>query len=339
MSSITLDEVAEMTGGAVVGDGTKQIDGICAPADPSPGKLCVVWENGWLDRIPEEIAVLSNTGTLGGRDGVEVARPRAALAPLLSHFDTRRPSWDGVHPTAVVAGDCVMGEDVTIGPGCVISPRTVIEKGTVLQAQVFVGADVHIGERSRIESGAVLQDQVRIGNNVTIHSGAVIGSDGFGFVLDEDRKWVKIPQIGTVVIEDDVEIGAHTTIDRATFGVTRVRRGVKMGNMVHVAHNCDIGEDCLLVGYVVLGGSVTVGRSSLFAGLSAVADHVNVGESVTVAGRSGVTKDLPDGATVSGFPAQDHREELKLQASLRRAAVGLEKVRRLEREFEELRKR
>lgn len=339
MSSITLKEVAELTGGVVMGDGSRAVTGVCAPDDPRPDKLCVVWQTGVLSGIPADVPVLCEIGALGGRDGVEMKSPRAAMVGLLGFFDTRRKRAPGIHPTAVLSADCRLGEGVSIGPGCVVSSGCDIGRGTVLQANVFVGEDVRIGEDCTIEAGVVLQDQISLGNRVTLHAGAVIGCDGFGFVREDDGKWVKIPQIGRVVIEDDVEIGANSEVDRATFGVTRVSRGVKLGNLVHVAHNCEIGEDCLVVGMVGIGGSVKIGRSSLLAGLSAVADHVSIGKGVTVAGRAGVTKNIKDGVTVSGFPAQEHRDEFRFQASLRRVKEYSERIAKLERELEEIKKK
>jgi UDP-3-O-[3-hydroxymyristoyl] glucosamine N-acyltransferase len=149
-----------------------------------------------------------------------------------------------------------------------------------------------------------------------------------------DGGWRKIPQIGTVVIEDNVEIGANSSVDRATFGVTRVRRGTKLGSLLHIAHNCDIGEDCVMAGCTGIGGSARVGRGTIVGGMAGIADHVTVGERVTIAGRAGVTKDVKGGATVSGFPAQDHREETRLQASLRRVRDHGERIRGLEKFLE-----
>jgi len=338
MASVTLGEVAKMTGGAVIGDENREISGICSPEEPAPEKLCVVWEPGLLPAIPADVPVLSGIGTVKNRDGVELKNPRASLVALLEFFDTREAPERGVHPSAIIAGDCRIGENVGIGPACVVSKGAVIGNGVILQANVFIGKDVVIGEDSRVEAGGVLQDKVSLGKRVCVHSGAVIGCDGFGFVPTRGGVWVRIPQIGTVIVEDDVEIGANSTVDRATFGVTRIRRGVKIGNSAHVAHNCDVGEDCLIVGMVGLGGSSKIGKSSVLAGMSAVADHVTVGERVTVGGRAGVTKDVPDGLTISGFPAQEHKEEFRLQASLRRVKSYSERIRKLERELETLKK-
>lgn len=183
----------------------------------------------------------------------------------------------------------------------------------------------------------VLHDFTRLGRGVYVHSGVVIGDDGFGYVRGSDGKSVKIPQVGTVIIDDDVEIGANSTIDRATFGVTRIRRGAKIGSLAHIAHNCDIGEDCVIVGCVAIGGSVKIGRSSIVAGQAGIADHVTIGSEVTIAGRSGVTKDIRDGGTISGFPARNHSEETRFQASLRRVPEILERLKKMEKFIEDIR--
>lgn len=332
---ITLSRIAEITGGGLVGDGARAVRGLCSPGDARGDMLCIVWEKGLLRLVPEGVPVLSGTGTVAGRDGVEMDRPKEALPNILPLFDRRRLPEPGVHASAVVHESCIMGDDVSIGPGCVVSKGARIGDRCALQANVFVGEGVLVGEDCRLEAGVVLQDFVEIGRRVVIHSGVRVGCDGFGFI-PRASKWEKIPQIGAVVIEDDVEIGANSSIDRATFGATRIGAGTKLGALVHVAHNCDVGKNCVMVGYVALGGSAKIGDGCVLAGQSGVADHVTVGKGVTIAGRSGVTKTIPDGVTVSGFPAQEHRQENRLQASLRRVPSYLERLRELEQEIERL---
>jgi UDP-3-O-[3-hydroxymyristoyl] glucosamine N-acyltransferase len=277
----------------------------------------VIWDKHVLDKIPISVAVLAKHGCLGGRDGIEAKTPKIALADILPLFDNRRKQALGIHRSAVIAEDSVIGNDASIGPCCVISDGVRIGDRVVLQANVFIGCDVTIGNDTVIESRVSVQDMSEIGNSVIIHSGAVIGCDGFGHV-PVGGKWKKIPQTGAVIIEDDVEIGANCTIDRATIGVTRVRRGSKLGSLVHIGHNCDIGEDCVLSGCSGIGGSATIGRGCVIAGMAGVSDHVKIGEGVTIAGRSGVTKNIKSGLVVSGFPAREHKEEIHFQASLRR---------------------
>jgi UDP-3-O-[3-hydroxymyristoyl] glucosamine N-acyltransferase len=330
MTGVTLERIAELTGGHVVGDRRRIIRGVSSPEDASEDMLCVIWDRTVLEQVPRNIAILSAEGALYGRDGIELASPRASLAAILPLFDRRSAPPSGVHPSAVVHLDSSLGERCSIGPCCVVSEGAVLGDRVVLQANVFVGKNVSIGDDTIIEASVAVQDFVEIGRGVVVHSGVSIGCDGFGFVPGESGKWEKIPQIGKVVIEDDVEIGPNCTIDRATFGATKIGRGTKLGACVHIAHNCEIGPDSMMVGFIALGGSVKTGKNLLAAGMSGIADHVNIGEGVTIAGRAGVTKDVGNGLTVSGFPAREHTEEKRFQASLRRVREYGERLRKLE---------
>ena len=330
MKETTLSEIALLTGGKLIGDGSRIIRGVCAPEQTADDRLCVVWEKKKLQTVSSTVPVLAETDSLVGRDGVELARPRAALVQILPLFDRRKQQVAGIHPAAVVDKDAILGTDVGIGPGCVVSRNAILGDRVRLQANCFIGEGVQIGNDTVMEACVSVQDFVSIGSRVLIHSGTAIGSDGFGFIPMDDGHWEKIPQIGTVVIEDDVEIGPNSSIDRATFGETRVRRGAKIGVQVHIAHNCDVGEGCVLVGFIALGGSSKVGNGCVLAGMAGVSDHVVIGDRVTVAGRAGVTKDLRGGQIVSGFPAQEHRAENRFQASLRRVGDYGERIKRLE---------
>jgi UDP-3-O-[3-hydroxymyristoyl] glucosamine N-acyltransferase len=316
MAVMTLEEIARATGGNVIGDAGRKVCGVCSTDEASEDMLCVVWDKTLLSSLPDKIPILSSTGTISGRDGIEVSIPRASLVKLLPLFDKRAAYPLGIHPAAHIHERAVVGKNCGIGPGCVISDGAILGDRVFLQANVFIGKDVRIGDDTRIEASVSIQDLVEIGSRVIIHSGASIGCDGFGFIPD-DGEWKKIPQIGTVVIEDDVEIGPNCNVDRATFGATRIGHGTKMGACVHIAHNCEIGPDSMMVGFVAFGGSVKTGNRLLVAGMSGIADHVKIGGRVTIAGRSGVTKDIADGETVSGFPAQKHSDEKRFQASLR----------------------
>jgi UDP-3-O-[3-hydroxymyristoyl] glucosamine N-acyltransferase len=329
MADLTLEDIARLTGGYLVGDGQRIIHGVCSPEDVHVDMLCVVWEKRALSSIPENIAVLSETGTVSNRDGIEMPIPRASLVKLLPLFDRRKSDPPGIHPMAFLHESSTMGGGCYIGPGCVISEGAKLGERVVLQANVFVGKNVSIGDGTIVEASVAIQDFVEVGAGVVIHSGAAIGCEGFGFV-PLGGGWEKIPQIGTVVIEDEVEIGPNCTVDRATFGTTRIGRGTKMGACVHIAHNCDIGRDSMMVGFIALGGSVKTGKGLLAAGMSGIADHVTIGERVTVAGRAGVTKDVGDGEIVSGFPAQRHLDEKRFQASLRTVKEMRERIKKLE---------
>jgi UDP-3-O-[3-hydroxymyristoyl] glucosamine N-acyltransferase len=318
MPEITLEYAAKLVGGSAVGDGGRTIRGVCSPDAPRDDMLCAVWNKNIIDTLPRNVPVLSGHGTISGRDGIELAHPRASLVKLLPLFDPRKRAAPGIHPSAFVDARSTIGRDCAIGPNCVVSAGAVLGDGVVLQANVFIGENVSVGNGTIIEAATAIQDFAEIGAGVTIHSGTSVGCDGFGFVPAPGGGWEKIPQIGHVVIEDDVEIGPNCTVDRATFGATRIGRGTKLGACVHIAHNCDIGPDSMMVGFVAVGGSVKTGGGFLAGGMSGIADHVQIGDNVTVAGRAGVSKDIGDGLTVSGFPAREHSEEKRFQASLRR---------------------
>ncbi|MDR0764378.1 MAG: UDP-3-O-(3-hydroxymyristoyl)glucosamine N-acyltransferase [Synergistaceae bacterium] len=330
MPEITLEYAAKLVGGDAIGNGGRIIRGVCSPDDPRDDMLCAVWDKNILGAVPRNVPVISEQGTIFGRDGIELVNPRASLVKLLPLFAPRRRAVSGIHPSAYVDARGTLGHECAIGPNCVVSGGAVLGDRIVLQANVFIGENVSVGNDTVIEAAAAIQDFAEIGAGVIIHSGASIGCDGFGFVPGPGGGWEKIPQTGRVVIEDDVEIGPNCTIDRATFGATRIGRGTKIGACVHVAHNCDIGPDSMMVGFVAVGGSVKTGRGFLAGGMSAVADHVKIGDNVTVAGRAGVTRDVGDGLTVSGFPAREHSEEKRFQASLRRVRDYGERIKNLE---------
>jgi UDP-3-O-[3-hydroxymyristoyl] glucosamine N-acyltransferase len=330
MPEITLEYAAKLVGGDAIGDGGRIIRGICSPDDPRDDMLCVVWNKKILGALPRSVPLLSEKGTVSGRDGIEIAHPRASLGKLLPIFDPRRRAVSGIHPSAFVDARSVLGRDCAIGPNCVVSEGAVLGDRVVLQANVFIGENVSVGNDTVIEASAAIQDYTEIGAGVIIHSCASIGCDGFGFVPVPGGGWERIPQIGNVAIEDGVEIGPNCTVDRATFGTTRIGHGTKIGACVHVGHNCDIGPDSMMVGYVAVGGSVKTGRCFLAGGMAGVADHVEIGDNVTVAGRAGVTKNVGDKLTVSGFPAREHSEEKRFQASLRRVRDYGERIEKLE---------
>jgi len=204
-----------------------------------------------------------------------------------------------------------------------------IGAGTRLDAQVFVGADVRIGRDCRIFPQVALREGTRLGDRVTVHAGAVIGADGFGYARDGAR-YIKIPQVGRVVVEDDVEIGANATIDRATLGTTRIGRGTKIDNLVQIAHNVQVGEDTVIVAQVGISGSSQIGSRVTLAGQVGVVDHVRIGDNAIVGAQSGVTKDVPPGALVLGSPAVPHLEFKRQLAAIARLPQHGKALRALE---------
>jgi len=271
---------------------------------------------------------------------IRVTDPDAAFAKAALLFAPPSPVFEpGVHPSAVIAGDVVIGEGAYIGPGCVLEPGAVIGARSRLIAQVYVGHGACLGEENLIYPHVTIREGSRMGNRVIIHSSAVVGSDGFGYSVDAKGVRTKIPQLGIVVVGDDVEIGAATTIDRARFGRTVIGNGVKIDNLVQIAHNVVIGDHAVIVSQVGISGSTVIGRHSILAGQVGVVGHVVVGDRVVATGRSVITKDIPSGQIVQGFPAVPRDEAARTHAHVQRLPKLKEQVRELEQRVLELEQR
>lgn|SRR5690625_26669 len=237
---------------------------------------------------------------------IRVQEPRIALAQLTRIFDTRPLPPAGVHPTASLAADAQLGDDVKIAAGAVIGSGATLGRGTIVGAGTVVGENASIGENCRLHSRVTVLDGTTIGDRVIIHSGAVIGSDGFGYAPSPSGA-SKIHHLGRVVIADDVEIGANSTIDRGTVGDTVIGARTKIDNLCQVAHNVSIGEDCLIAAQCGIAGSTVVGRGVTMGGSVGIADHLTIGDGATLGGGSGVTKSVPAGETWFGYPARPYR--------------------------------
>jgi len=262
-----------------------------------------------------------------GKNIVEAAHPRLWFAQA-AKLIAPRPLATGVHPRAVVSQETVLGAGVSVGPGAVLESGAQVGENTRIDAGAVIGHGVHIGVDCHIYPRAVLYPGVTLGDRVQVHAGAVLGADGFGYVRDAATgAYTQFPQQGTLVIEDDVEIGANSTIDRGALGETRVRRGVKVDNLVHVGHNCEIGEDVILVAQTGVGGSSVVGQGAVLGGQVGVADHVHIGPGVILGAQAGVpsgktltNKGLPPGTVMWNTPARPIRQVLREQAWLARQA-------------------
>lgn len=339
---LTLAKIAEMTGGTLNGDPQYKITGISAPDIGVRNTISPLWEKKFLTTLSPETVLLTKKNWIPeGRQGVEVDEPRAALTLLLIFFEEnntdlrRSPS---IHPTAVISAKASIGKNVFIGAGCIIEDA-VIGDGSILEAKVFVGSGSVVGEYCRIESGVVIYNNVTIGKDCILHANAVVGCDGFGYIPDSKAGLLRIPQIGTVKIGDNVEVGVCSSIDRATFGETVVGHGTKIDSHVKIGHNCRIGEFCVIVSQSGVAGSSVVGNWVTLGAQTGVANHATIGERVVVAGRGGVVSDIEQGKTVSGFPARDHRKELRVRAALLRLPELIDKVKELKKKMSELEKK
>lgn len=338
----TVGELAAFLGGEVVGDPGTAIRGAAAIEEAGPGDVTFALDERFLARAEasEAAAVIAPPALSSDRKTlVRVENPRFAFAQALHLFAPPAPRPPpGIHPTAVVAPDAVLGAEVAVGAHAVVEAGAVLGDGAVVHAGAHVGAGARVGPHSEIGPRAVLCHRVEVGASCVIGPGTVIGSDGFGFV-ERDGVHHKIPQVGTVVIEDDVEIGALCAIDRAVTGETRIGAGTKMDNLVHVGHNVRIGRRCLVVAQVGISGSVTVGDRVVLAGQTGVGGHLTIGDGAVVAAKSGVTKSIPPGQYVSGFPARPHTEEKKIKVSMGRLPETVRRVGHLMRAVQRLARR
>jgi UDP-3-O-[3-hydroxymyristoyl] glucosamine N-acyltransferase len=275
-------------------------------------------------RIEREIPVLrAKNPYLAYTRALRLFHPHAAFVPF-------------VHESAVIEPSAQVAENVWIGAGAFVGACSRIEEGVRIYPNVTIYENVTIAKDSTIHSGAVIREHSQIGERVVIHNNVVVGCDGFGYAKDEQKSWLKIPQTGRVVIEDDVEIGAGTTIDRASVGESRIKRGTKIDNLVQIGHSCSVGEDTLLCAQVGLAGSSHIGSRVILAGQAGVAGHLTIGDDVVLTAKSATSHDVPAGKVISGIPAFDNRDWLRSTAAFRRLGEMQRKIRELEKKLEEL---
>ena len=336
--SLTLADLADRLGAELVGDGDRLVEGI-RPLDlAGPEHLSFLHNPKYVAQAAESRAgaiLVHSADQLPGRDLLVIDQPYLAVAKALEIFHPRPQAEPGVHPSAVVADDLELGEGASVGPLVAVGRGVAIGDRTVIGAGCVVGNGVKIGEDCVLHPRAVVEDGCWLGDRCILQSGVVIGSDGYGFAT-VDGVHHKVPQVGIVVLEDDVEIQANTTIDRATMGETRIGRGTKVDNLVQLAHNVQIGEHCLLVSQVGISGSTKIGNHSIFAGQAGAAGHLDIGDRVMAGARAAVMKSVPDDSVLAGFPARPQREWMKAQAALRRIDGLRKKVLELERRLREM---
>jgi UDP-3-O-[3-hydroxymyristoyl] glucosamine N-acyltransferase len=328
-----LRELAAKLGREIRGDGDVTLSGVAPLESAGPGDLSFVRSLAWAKRLSETRASavvvpgMVETGDLPAlvspNPGLDFAR---AVALLLTPL---RPAT-GVHPSAFVAHEAVVDASACIGPLCSVGEGARIGPRTVLHAGVHVYPGVRVGADCTLHAGSVLREGTELGDRVSLQPGVVLGGDGFGYAFDEQGRLEKVPQVGRVVIEDDVEIGASTTVDRATLGETRVRAGAKIDNLVMIAHNCDVGESAVIIAQAGLAGSTIVGRRAILMAQSGAAGHLTVGEGAFVSARAGLHKDVAPGARVFGAPAQEERRWHRVVSAMTRLPEALRRLRAVE---------
>ena len=330
--NLTVAAIAKQIQGEVIGDGSAAITGF-APADTAKAGDLTFAENeayfakaeqGGASAILVSGGAQSSTKTL-----IRVVNARVAFAKMLPHFYPEPKFSAGVHASAVIDPSAAVDASAHVGPFCVVGERARIGPRCVLEGGDHIGADCALGEDVRLFPNVVLYARTQVGNRVRLHAGVVVGADGFGYVFDEDRH-LKVPQIGNVIIQDDVEIGANSAVDRAALGSTVVGKGTKIDNLVQVGHNVVLGEHNILCGQVGIAGSTKVGNHVTMAGQVGVAGHLTIGSKATLGAQSGVMHSVPEGETWLYSPAQPDRQVKRMLIAMQRLPELLRRVSALE---------
>jgi UDP-3-O-[3-hydroxymyristoyl] glucosamine N-acyltransferase len=330
-----LHELAQLTGARIEGGSDEiEITGAAGLDEASEGHVTFLANPRYTPRVntTRASAIFLSEEAPTDRDIaiLRVKDPYLAYTRALRIFHPEPELEAHIHPSAVIDPSARVASNVSIGACAVIGRNVEIAEGVCIHPNVTIYDDVSIGRDSTIHSGVGVRERTVIGERVVIHNNAVIGCDGFGYAKDEEKRWLKIPQTGRVVIEDDVEIGAGTTIDRASVGESRIGRGTKLDNLVQIGHSCTVGEDSLLCAQVGLAGSSHIGNRVILAGQAGVAGHLTIGDDVVLTAKSATSHDIPAGKVISGIPAFDNKDWLRATAAFRRLGEIQRSVRQLE---------
>jgi UDP-3-O-[3-hydroxymyristoyl] glucosamine N-acyltransferase len=338
-----LSELASLTSARTEEHSTDiEITGAAGLDDAGPGQITFLANPRYTPRVnsTQASAIYLAEDTRIDRDlpVLRAKNPYLAYtrALRLFHRETRQAPF--IHESAVVDPSAKIATDVWIGACSVIGPSSEIAEGVRIHPNVTIYENVTVGRDTIIHSGSVIRERSQLGERVIVHNNVVVGCDGFGYAKDEERRWLKIPQTGRVVIEDDVEIGAGTTMDRASVGESRIGRGTKIDNLVQIGHSCTVGEDTLLCAQVGLAGSSHIGNRVILAGQAGVAGHLTIGDDVVITAKSATSHDVPAGKVISGIPAFDNREWLRSTAAFRRLGEMQRTIRELEKRISDLEK-
>jgi UDP-3-O-[3-hydroxymyristoyl] glucosamine N-acyltransferase len=336
---VSVKEVAALVGGSVIGDAETELTGISSLTEASSGDISFLANSKYAPFLSETKAsavLVESDQKTGNVIQIVVANPDFAFAKVVETYGPKPPRIPvGVHPSAIIGANVRLGRDVAIGAYAVIGDDCVIGDNTTLFPLVFIGPQTVVGANCLIYSQVSIRERCTIGNRVILHSGAVIGSDGFGYASLEGVHH-KIPQVGIVVVEDDVEIGACTTIDRARFGRTRIGKGTKIDNLVQLAHNVETGQHCIIVSQVGVAGSTRLGNYVTLAGQCGVGGHLQIGDHAIVSGQAGVSKNVPPKTIVRGYPAQEMKISQAQEVAVRRLPQTQQTVKQLEARIAEL---
>lgn len=334
--------IAEFLHGTIEGDENISVSNVSKIEDGKPGTLAFLSNPKYERYIYEteaSIVLVKNDfkpeqkvkATL-----IRVEDPYQAFASLLGLYEQAKKMKSGIEQPSFIDSSAVCGENIYFGAFAYLGENSTLGNRVKIYPHTFIGSGVTIGDNTIIYAGAKIYDGSVIGSNCIIHAGAVIGSDGFGFAPKSDGSYAKIPQVGNVILEDDVEIGANTTIDCSTMGSTIIRRGAKLDNLIQIAHNCEIGENTVMAALTGIAGSTKIGKNCMFGGHIGVAGHLTVGDGVKIGAMSGVSNSIKSGKTVLGVPAMDHEQALKAFVVFRRLPQMRDQLIDLQKEVTEL---
>ena len=324
---MTVREIASFLDGDIVGNASLEIAGIAKIEDAKAGELTFLSNpkyEKFLESTNASAAIVARSLDISKYQKlppavIQVEDPYASFVIAIQKFSPRPPLLpQGIHPTAVVDSSAKIGKNCAIGPHVVIGKQCEVGDDTTILPCTVLGHGVHIGNSCLIYSNVSIRELCIIGNRVIIQPGAVIGGDGFGFAPRKDGSYQKIPQLGIVVIEDDVEIGSNTCIDRATMGETRIKRGTKLDNLVQIAHNVSVGEDTVIAACTGIAGSTKVGNKVMIGGNAAITGHITIADRVSIAGHAGISKSLTkEGESYFGYPAKEFGRAKRIEGALR----------------------
>lgn len=334
----TVAQIAKLIDGEILGNPEVLLTGFASVDNAKEGDLTFAEkeqffqqaESGGASAILVDKDFKSDKKTL-----IKVKNVRVAYAKVVPIFYPEKKPNPGIHPSAVVSNTAVIDPSAFIGAFCVIGENVKISRGAILHSNIYVGDGTIIDEESEIFPNVTIYHRVKIGKRVRIHSGSVIGSDGFGYVFD-GSKHLKIPQVGDVVIEDDVELGANVTVDRGALGSTIIKKGTKIDNLVQIAHNVEIGEHCILVAQVGIAGSSKLGNYVTLAGQVGIAGHLNIGDGAILMAKSGLMHNVPAGEKWMGIPAQPDKQMKRILISMQKLPEYLQRIAELEKKVKEL---
>ncbi|MEA3363081.1 MAG: UDP-3-O-(3-hydroxymyristoyl)glucosamine N-acyltransferase, partial [Thermodesulfobacteriota bacterium] len=313
-----LQQLADLVGGEIKGDADVDIFQVAPIDQAQQGDITFVANPKYLAKLDDcqaSAVILAPGIDATGMDLIICKNPYLAFARILTFLQVSNRPVKGVMPGAWVADSAIVDKTATIYPGCVVGEGVSIGAGSTLYPGVVIYDDVTIGQDCLLHAQSIVREGCRLEDRVILQPAVVIGSDGFGFAPDGDS-YYKIPQVGIVVLEDDVEIGSNSCVDRAALGETRIRRGTKLDNLVQIAHNVNVGEDCILVSQTGIAGSSTIGNHCTFGGQAAIAGHLKVGDNVMIGGRGGATGNVDSNQILSGLPLMPHKQWLRATMTL-----------------------